>query len=154
MGSVCFRYLNYDVFNFTMRVKGYYENLYRNIIERFRKEARHTGFYAFRKKTMEDVGELKDIPSEYNEFSNRIKASPWLFEYVPSVCAIHLRPGLSRSKQILQGRSRYYLSNYNLVKTVFHSFVHVKPYLVTGYLQEKASHSLVVRGDLGGRDGR
>ena len=151
MGTTCFRYLNYDLFDFKMRVKGHYENLYRNLIEKVRKQARHTGFYAFRRKTMDEVGGLKDIPSEYNEWSSRIKKSSWLYEYVPYVCAIHLRPGLNKSKQILQGQSRFYLPNYNFVKTLFHSFIHVKPYLIQGYLQEKTSHSLTKIGDHGGR---
>ncbi len=151
MGTTCFRYINYDLLSLKMRAKGYYENLYRNMIEKFRKQARHTGFYAFRKKTMNEVGGLRDEPSEYNEWSSRIKESNWLYKYIPSVCAIHLRPGLEKSKQILQGQSRFHLPNYNFVKTLFHSFVHVKPYLIQGYIQEKNSHSLIEKGDQGGR---
>ena len=132
LGTVCFRYLNYDLFSLKGRIHGFYENIYKTVIQQFRKEARHTGFYAFRKEMMREIGGLRDVPSEYDEFCRRVKKSRWRLLYVPYTRTLHLRPGLSRDKQYIQGLARFHLPQYNLAKTVLHAFVHLKPYLLVG----------------------
>ena len=138
LGTVCFRYLNYDLFSLKGRIHGFYENLYKTVIQQFRREARHTGFYAFRKEMMREIGGLHDVPSEYDEFCRRVKNSRWRLIYVPYTRTLHLRPGLSKEKQYTQGMARVHLPQYNLAKTVFHAFVHLKPYMLVGYLHESA----------------
>ena len=137
IGTVCFRYLNYDLYSLWLKLRGIYDNLYKTIIQRFRKEARHTGFYAFRKEMVEDIGGLADIVSEYDEFCLRAKKNGWKVEYIPYTNTLHLRPGLTARKQYIQGVARYYLPHYNLIKTLFHSFIHLKPHLLVGYIHAK-----------------
>lgn len=137
VGTLCFRYFNYDLFNMRLRLHGFYDNLYRNVIQHFRRETRHSGFYAFRKEMTDSIGGLKDVPSEYDEFARRIRKSKWRYVYVPYTSTLHLRVGLTKNRQFQQGRARYYLPQYNLAKTFFHSLVHFKPYLIKGYLHER-----------------
>jgi len=138
LGTLCFRYYDYDIFSFKRRIHGFYNNLYKNLVQHIRKEARHTGFYAFRKQMMLEIGGLEDLPSEYDWFARKVKASKWHYKYIPYTKTLHLRPGLSRFKQYNQGKARFHLPQYNLLKTILHSFVHFKPYLIVGYLHERA----------------
>jgi len=146
VGTVCFRYLNYDLFSLRLRIHGFYENLYKSIVQHFRKEARHTGFYAFRRQMMEEIGGLRDVPSEYDDFCRRVKNSRWKYVYVPFTKTLHLRVGLTKTKQFTQGKSRFYLPQYDLKKTLFHAFIHMKPYLLLGYLHESYMHKNTMRG--------
>ena len=148
VGTVCFRYLNFDLFSLKMRIHGHYENLYKTFIQKFRREARHTGFYAFRKSMMKQIGGLHDVPSEYDEFCRRAEKNGWKIIYVPNTRTLHLRPGLSPQKQYIQGTARAYLPNYNLTKTLFHSIIHLKPHLLVGYLHAKR-YGFVAAGKLG-----
>ena len=137
VGTVCFRYLNYDLFSLPLRIKGFYDDVYKTLTEKIRKESRHTGFYAFRKKMMEEIGGLADIVSEYDEYCIRAAKNGWKVIYIPYTKTLHLRPGLTAKKQYMQGVARYYLPSYNLFKTLFHSFIHFKPHLFVGYLHAK-----------------
>jgi cellulose synthase/poly-beta-1,6-N-acetylglucosamine synthase-like glycosyltransferase len=137
VGTVCFRYLNYDLFSPWLKFIGTYDNIYKRIIQHFRKEARHTGFYAFRRKMMEEIGGLADIISEYDEFCRRTEKSGWKVRYIPQTTTLHLRPGLTPRKQYFQGVARAYLPDYNLAKTLLHSLIHIKPYLIVGYIHTK-----------------
>jgi len=141
LGTLCFRYLDYDLFNFKRKIQGFYNNLYKSLIQHVRKEARHTGFYAFRRQMMLEIGGLEDVPSEYDFFSRKVKKSKWRYKYIPYTNTLHLRPGLSKAKQYEQGKARFHLPQYSLLKTVLHSFVHFKPYLIVGYLHEKRVNS-------------
>jgi glycosyltransferase involved in cell wall biosynthesis len=135
LGTLCFRYWNFDPFNLVTRVHGHYENLYRNLIEKVRPEARHTGVYAIRRETWESLGPFPDVISEYDYFCHRVRESPWTLGYEPRTKILHLRPGLTASKQYSQGTARAYLPGYGLLKTLFHSLIHFKPYLLVGYRQ-------------------
>lgn len=137
VGTVCFRYYNYDLSSFMLRLHGTYENLYRSLIQHIRTAARHSGFYAFRKKMMEEIGGLADIISEYDEFCIRTQKHGWKMLYEPHTHVLHLRAGLTPRKAYLQGVARFSLPQYSLLKTLFHSFVHLKPHLVVGYLHAK-----------------
>lgn len=137
VGTVCFRYLNYDLFSPWLKFIGTYDNIYKMIIQHFRKEARHTGFYAFRRTMMEEIGGLADIISEYDEFCRRTEKTGWKVRYIPHTTTLHLRPGLTPRKQYLQGVARAYLPDYNFTKTLLHSLVHLKPHLIVGYLHTK-----------------
>ncbi len=138
LGTVCFRYYNYDISSRWIRVHGFYDNLYRSLVERIRSEARHTGVYALRRSMMEELGHLSSvIVSEYDEYMRRVKASRWHYQYYSSTNIMHLRAGLTKSKQLLSGRSRAMLPQYNLWKTLFHSLIHVKPYILQGYIIER-----------------
>jgi GT2 family glycosyltransferase len=86
---------------------------------------------------VEDIGGLADIVSEYDEFCLRAKKNGWKVVYIPYTHTLHLRPGLTARKQYIQGVARYYLPHYNLIKTLFHSFIHLKPHLFVGYMHAK-----------------
>jgi glycosyltransferase involved in cell wall biosynthesis len=138
LGTVCFRYYNDDVSSRWIRVHGFYDNLYRSLVERIRSEARHTGVYALRRSMMEEIGPLSSaIISEYDEYMRRVKASRWHYQYCSSTNIKHLRAGLTKSKQLVSGQSRAMLPQYNLWKTLFHSLIHIKPYVLQGYITER-----------------
>lgn len=137
VGTLSFRYYNYDLKSLILRLHGTYENLYRSLIQRVRKEARHSGFYAFRRQMMQEIGGLHDIISEYDEFCLRTMLKGWKITYEPYTRALHLRAGLTARKKYVQGVARYYLPKYNLRKTLFHSIIHLKPQLVVGFLHAK-----------------
>jgi len=147
VGMVCFRYLNYSLFSTLLRIHGEYNNLYMTILQRLRKETRHMGVYAFRQQMMLEIGSLSDIISEYDEYCRRSKQEGWEVVYIPFTQTLHLRPGVTSEKQFMQGVARYYLPSYTLTKTVFHSFIHVKPHLIVGYLHAKR-YGLEVAGTL------
>lgn len=146
-GTVCFRYLNYDLNSLRLRIHGYYENIYHSLIQRFRKEVRHTGVYAFRKDVMDQIGGLADVISEYDEYCLRCIRNGWRVNYIPETKILHLRAVLTPRKQYLQGTARSYLPSYNLWKTFLHSVIHVKPYLTVGFLHAKR-YGLVKAGTL------
>lgn len=148
VGTVCFRYLNFDLFSLKMRIHGHYENIYKTLIQKFRREARHTGFYAFRRKMMMEIGGLADIVSEYDEYCRRAEKHGWKVIYVPYTKTLHLRPGLSSKKQYIQGTARATLPSYNLFKTAIHSFIHFKPYLLVGFIHARR-YGVVESGKLG-----
>jgi glycosyltransferase involved in cell wall biosynthesis len=136
-GTLCFRYLNFNPLNLRLRLHGHYENLYRNLIERVRPETRHTGVYAIAKQCWDEVGPFPDIISEYDYFCHKVRASRWALGYEPRTRILHLRPGLTPKKQYSQGTARAYLPGYGLIKTLFHSLIHFKPYLLTGFLHAR-----------------
>jgi glycosyltransferase involved in cell wall biosynthesis len=140
LGTLCYRYINYDPFSLRVRVHGHYENLYRNLIEQVRPEARHTGVYSIRKSCWKELGPFPDIISEYDYFCHKVRESSWDLDYEPATRILHLRPGLTPKKQYSQGTARAYLPGYGLLKTAFHSMIHFKPYLLTGFLHARNYH--------------
>jgi hypothetical protein len=140
LGTLCYRYWNYNPFSVFTRLHGHYENLYRNLIEKVRREARHTGVYTIRRETWDELGPFPDIISEYDYFCHRVRASRWGLGYEPRTKILHLRPGLTAKKQYSQGTARAYLPGYGLIKTLFHSMIHFKPHLIVGYRQALQYH--------------
>ena len=137
VGMVCFRFLNYDLFSTLLRLHGEYNNLYMTMLQHIRNETRYTGVYAFRKQMMVEIGGLADIISEYDEYCRRVKQEGWNIVYITYTRILHLRSGLSAKKQFMQGVARYYLPSYNLKKTLSHSFIHLSPQLIVGYIHAK-----------------
>jgi hypothetical protein len=133
VGTVCFRYWNYSVDSLLLQIHGMYENVYRNIIEKIREQARHTGVYAIRRTMRDQIGPFKDIISEYDEYCLRAKRAGWRVLYYPHTKILHLRAGLTPKKQYSQGTARAYIPHYNFIKTLFHSIIHFKPHLLVGY---------------------
>jgi glycosyltransferase involved in cell wall biosynthesis len=138
LGIICFRNRNYDLLSTRMRVQGLMGNLYRNILEKMFSKDRFTGIYAFRRSIIKEVGGLRDVPAEYDDFCRRIKRSRWKFRYEPTTHNLHLRTGLSRSKQYWQGRVRSYLPQYSLLKIIVDTLLQIKPHLLIGYLHENS----------------
>ena len=140
IGTICFRYYNYTFpvgWTPLRRLHEEFENKYKSFIENIRKLARHSGCYCFRKDVMEELGGVTDFPSEYDEFFRRVEAHDYKHVYLSTTKILHLRPGLAEAKQKMQGRARVHISDYNLAKTLLHSFIHLKPHLITSYIQEK-----------------
>jgi hypothetical protein len=117
---------------------GTYDDIYKTIIQHFRREVRHTGFYAYRRRMMDKIGGLADVISEYDEFCLRARRNGWNVVYIPHTNNLHLRPVLTAKKQFRQGVARYYLPQYDLVKTFLHSFLHIKPHLFAGYMHARS----------------
>lgn len=143
LGTVSFRYYNYSLFESTLRrIHEEYENFYRTMLEKFRPETEtriyFTGTYAFSKRMMEEIGGLKDFPSEYDEFIRRVIHHPkWKHFYIRTTRILHLRAGLSKKKQLLQGKARFHLPHYTLWRIVLNSIIHFTPYRIVGYLHER-----------------
>ena len=140
LGSLSFRIYNMDLFSVRLRLHGYYVNLLRSMLQHVRKEARHSGLYAFRRAMMRDIGGLADVASEYDEYCIRMRQAGWKVAYEPSTNIVNLRATLTAQKQRYQGTAYYWLPQYNFVKVWLHSLLHLKPHVVAGYLDAK-NHS-------------
>ena len=89
-----------------------------------------TGVYCFRKS----LAGLRDVPAEYDDLHNQIRAKGYEAVYVPDAGIIHLRAGLSKQKQIWHGRVRAELHE-PFMKVALHSIVNLKPWTLITYLR-------------------
>jgi glycosyltransferase involved in cell wall biosynthesis len=89
-----------------------------------------TGVYCFRKS----LAKLRDIPAEYDDLHNQLRAKGYKAVYVPDAGIIHLRIGLSKEKQIWHGRVRAEL-NEPLMKVALHSVINFKPWTLITFLR-------------------
>lgn len=89
-----------------------------------------TGVYCFRKS----LAKLRDVPVEYIDLHNQIRAKGYEAVYVANAGIIHLRTGLSKEKQIWHGRVRAKLHE-PLMKVALHSMINVKPWTLITFLR-------------------
>jgi len=135
--AVSFRYYNWTLnASLIWRIREIYDNILKKVLDIISpyKESYHSGIFAFRREAWERT-HLRDIPSEYDDFLKRLGAKRHL--HIRDTNILHLRAGFSKGRQLMQGMSRCQL-NYPLWKVIAHCFLHLKPYVLIGYLQEKS----------------
>jgi glycosyltransferase involved in cell wall biosynthesis len=135
VGCMSYRYVNYGLTDLRLRIHGYWENLYKDLISLVRSTARHSGTYAVRASCLKELGGLRDVLSEYDDLEQRMTTS-FDVGFNPATNITHLRPVLTKAKQLNQGRARARYGS-GLVSTLLHSVIHLKPYVLTGYMQER-----------------
>lgn len=133
IGSIFFGYTRRSIQGLHRRIHEEYINfLKRYLLDRvspYRMEFT-TGVYCFRKS----LAKLRDIPEEYNDLHNQIRAKGYVAAYVPDAGIIHLRTGLSKEKQILHGRVRAKIHE-PLMKVALHSIINFKPWTLITFLR-------------------
>lgn len=89
------------------------------------------------KRTLWDKIHFRDVPSEYDDFYKRaLMIGAKVGFIVPEDKIQHLRVGLTKDRQYLQGMSRAH-SNRNPVPVLLHSMLFLKPWVFVAYYQEK-----------------
>ena len=133
VGSVFFGFTQRPIRGIRSRIHEEYINfLKRYLLDRvspYRMEFT-TGVYCLRKS----LARLRDVPAEYDDLHNQIRAKGHKAIYVPDAGIIHLRAGLSREKQIWHGRVRAKLHE-PLVKVALHSIINLKPWTLIAFLK-------------------
>jgi len=133
VGSVFFGFTQRSVQGIRRRIHEEYINfLKRYLLDRaspYRMEFT-TGVYCFRKC----LGKLRDVPAEYDDLHNQIRARGYEVVYLPDAGIIHLRAGLSKEKQIWHGRERARLHE-PLMKVALHSIINLKPWTLITFLR-------------------
>lgn len=133
VGSVFFGFTLRSIGGIRQRIHEEYINfMKRYLLDTFSpyKTMFTTGVYCFRKS----LARLRDIPAEYDDLHNRIRAKGYKAVYVPDAGIVHLRTGLSKAKQIWHGRIRATLHE-PLMKVAMHSIVNLKPWTIVTYLR-------------------
>ncbi len=133
IGSVFFSFTQRPIRGIRRRIHEEYINfLKRYLLDRvspYRLEFT-TGVYCFRKS----LAKLRDVPAEYDDLHNQIRAKGYEAVYVPDAGIIHLRAGLSREKQIWHGKVRAELHE-PLMKVALHSIINLKPWTLITFLR-------------------
>ena len=133
VGSVFFGFTQRPIRGIRRRIHEEYINfLKRHLLDRvspYRMEFT-TGVYCFRKS----LARLRDVPAEYDDLHNQIRAEGYEAVYIHDAGIIHLRAGLSREKQIWHGRVRAKLHE-PLMKVALHSIINLKPLTLVTFLR-------------------
>jgi len=134
---IAFFYYNYDLHHY--KIKQWYLNFlkkYANIARIWKgKLAWQSGHMAFTREVWETL-HLIDTPSEYDSLQKRALQHGFRYKFVKDVKNLHLRVGLSKSRQKLQGMSRA-ARNVHPLLVIGHSFLQMKPYVWTSYWLER-----------------
>ena len=130
-------YLNHDLENH--RFHQQYINFlkkYVNVAKSWRGElAWKSGLFGCTKQVYVNT-HFHDVPSEYDDFLERALAQGYRYRFNRETRNLHLRVGLSKSRQYLQGMSRAQRRVHPLM-VLGHSIMCLKPYVWTSYLQER-----------------
>lgn len=133
VGSVFFGFTLRSIRGIRLRIHEEYINfLKRYLLDRISpyKMEFTTGVYCFRKS----LAKLRDIPAEYDDLHDQIRAKGYTVVYVPDAGIIHLRTGLSKAKQIWHGRIRARLHE-PFMKVALHSITNLKPWTLITFLR-------------------
>jgi len=134
---VSFFYYNYDPHRY--RLHQHYLNFmkrYINISRLWKGELGwRSGLFAMKREVWENV-HFRDVPSEYDDIMERALRKGYKYKFVKSTRNLHLRAGLSKSRQYLQGMSRAQ-RNVHPLMVLGHSLICFKPYVWAAYLLEK-----------------
>lgn len=132
-----FFYYAYDLHQFK------YRQWYLNFLNRYINIAKiwqgqlawRSGHMAFKRELWEKL-HLQDVPSEYDNFLERAIKAGFQYKFVRNVKNYHLRVGLRKDRQLLQGMSRAQRGVHPLM-VLGHCFIHFKPYVWVGYWHER-----------------
>lgn len=94
-----------------------------------------SGHMAFTREVWETL-HLRDEPSEYDDLQKRALAAGFRYKFVKDVTNRHLRVGLRKDRQILQGMSRAKRGVHPLM-VLGHSIVQLKPHVWVSYWHER-----------------
>jgi len=134
---IAFFYYNLDLHHY--KVRQWYLNFLKkhlNIARLWKgKLAKQSGHMAFRRKVWETL-HLRDVPSEYDDLQKRALQHGFRYKFVENVKNLHLRVGLRKDRQMLQGMSRAQRGVHPFM-VLGHSLVQLKPYVWVSYWYER-----------------
>ena len=134
---VSFFYFNFDLHRYKLKQS------YMNFMKRYinisrlwkRKLAWRSGLFGCKREVWEKL-HLHDVPSEYDDFLERAVKAGYRYKFVKDMKNLHLRVGLTKDRQMLQGMSRAQRNVHPLM--VFgHSMLMLKPYVWLSYWYER-----------------
>lgn len=133
VGMVDFRYYEKDPFKFNFHVA--WEGLLLKVSDGlFHYGTIRSGFFGVRREVLEKVGGLKDYATEEDWLRKEVVASGYRHIHIKTTHNLHLRPTYDKQRQIMQGISRKEQCH-SFARVVLHSFLHLKPYVLKGYIQ-------------------
>lgn len=135
VAMVDFRYYQRDPFKWNFHVK--WDNMILKVSDRvFRYGTVRSGIFGVRREVFEELGGLKDCPTEEDFLRKDIIERGYKHLHIKSAENYHLRPSYDRARQIMQGISRRE-QGFSLKKTIAHSILHLKPFVLYGYLKRQ-----------------
>lgn len=99
------------------------------------KKRYRSGVFGCKRELWEKL-HFRDVPSEYDDLHTRALEHGFRTDFVKGLNIFHLRVGLMKSRQYLQGMSRAH-NGYSPLKVFLHSLVFLKPYVWLAYYQER-----------------
>jgi hypothetical protein len=135
---VTFRYWNRGLDQgFAGRLREEWDNKLKKILDLTTpgKGSQRTGLMAIRREAWLRIGGFRDSANFEEQFLLHSGLEHWHDIHSQ---ILHLRSGYGRDKQLLQGVARRQ-SCFPLWKVIGHTFLHFKPYVLVGYLQESSS---------------
>lgn len=95
------------------------------------------GVFGLRKTIFEELGGFHDVISPFNDYKQRVLKAGYTCLHNTSTSILHLRPEWDRQRQHSLGRARAIELHYSLWRVLVHSFLHLKPHVLTGYLDAR-----------------
>ncbi|RLI52053.1 MAG: hypothetical protein DRP09_18585 [Candidatus Thorarchaeota archaeon] len=135
---ISFFYYNYDLHHY--KIKQWYLNFLKKYVNiswlwKGKALAWQSGHMGFKREVWETL-HIRDVPSEYDDFQKRALQHGFRYKFVKNVNNLHLRVGLRKDRQMLQGMSRAQRNVHPLL-VLGHSIVQMKPYVWTSYYYER-----------------
>lgn len=133
VGMVDFRYYQKSPFKFNFNVA--WDDVLLKISDGvFKYGTVRSGLYGVRRDVFDEIGGLKDYATEEDWLRKQVIASGFKHVHVKTTHNYHLRPSFDKQRQIMQGISRKE-QGHSFRRVVLHSLLHIKPYVLKGYIQ-------------------
>jgi len=134
---VSFYYHNYDL-DAHFRLHEGYMNFLKKVVptlRSFSEFGKRTGHFGVRRDVWQQI-HFKDVPSPDTQFFSDLWKAGFKHKYIGNVKNLHLRVGLRRSRQFLQGLHRA-KNNVHPIKVFFHTLFYFKPFVIVGFYYGK-----------------
>ena len=95
------------------------------------------GVFGLRKSIFKKLRGFHDVISPFNDYKQRVLEAGYTCLHNTSTNILHLRPEWDKQRQYNLGKARAVELHYPLWRVLLHSFLHLKPYVLAGYLQAK-----------------
>jgi len=127
LNAVTFSYRQYTLDgSFFERIRNEWTNLMASISRKTGIQPGHSGIYLIRK----EWANLSDHFSEYDLTQKKVN-----FVQIETD-TLHLRPGYSKTKQFIRGKTRVALRQYGILKMLLSTILGLQPYMLVSYLKE------------------
>jgi glycosyltransferase involved in cell wall biosynthesis len=140
-GMVSFQYYNADIATSRLRVG--YEILLSKISGKVSKNEIWKGAIFATKRSIWEKLRFNDTTSLYGEhlqfldYKRRLEALGIRYKHIITTKNLHLRDTTFTKNTQLKDEKGRFINNYSLWRVCLHSLLHVKPYVLIGYIGEK-----------------
>ena len=95
------------------------------------------GVFGLRKSVFNELGGFSDVISPFNDYKRRVLKAGYACLHNSNTNILHLRPEWDKRRQYALGRARSIELHYPLWRVMLHSVLHLKPYVLSGYLDAR-----------------